>query len=252
GLEVPARDVQALARALGAVRDLDVSAERLNASIELAPPERVSALQRLREDRLREREPARRELLEALDSGLVSRISVGFGGRLRAELRADVLSGKKARIALRKASVSLVGKGLRRLCRAGKQLQAPTSEELHEIRIEAKRFRYLCEFLKPVFGEALDEPISRATMVQDALGELHDVDVLVPALLDDADRLSVARPEDIGAVTGLAREALDRREQSLEAFRSAWAAMPKRKALRRRMSDVNAADHAVDGNHYPL
>lgn len=252
GLEMPVHDVQVLARALGAVRDLDVFAERLNATREHAALEHASALQRLREDRLLEREPARRVLFEALDGGVVSRLSDEFGALLRDLLRSDAPSGKRARKALRKAGVRLVSKGLRRFRRTGERLQAPTSEELHDVRIEAKRFRYTCEFMRPVFGEALDEPIARATAVQDALGELHDADLLALALLEDVQRLSAERPEDVAAIASLATQVLVGRDQTLDLFRSAWTAIPKRTLLRRRMRGAGASDNSGDGSPYPL
>ncbi len=50
-------------------------------------------------------------------------------------------------------------------------------EALHDMRIAAKRLRYVLEITGPCFGPYADAAIRHAKEVQDLLGEIHDCDV---------------------------------------------------------------------------
>jgi CHAD domain-containing protein len=73
-------------------------------------------------------------------------------------------------------------------------------EALHDMRIAAKRLRYVLETMaEPCFGPYAAEAAERTKALQDLLGDVHDCDVLLPrvrALLDRAreeDRLEARR-----------------------------------------------------------
>jgi CHAD domain-containing protein len=53
-------------------------------------------------------------------------------------------------------------------------------EALHDMRIAAKRLRYVLELNAPVFGEPAEQGAKRAKKLQDLLGEIHDCDVTIP------------------------------------------------------------------------
>jgi hypothetical protein len=53
-------------------------------------------------------------------------------------------------------------------------------EDLHDMRIAAKRLRYVLELTAPVFGEGAATAAKRAKKLQDLLGEIHDCDVTIP------------------------------------------------------------------------
>jgi hypothetical protein len=53
-------------------------------------------------------------------------------------------------------------------------------EALHDMRIAAKRLRYVLELTAPVFGEPAEQAAKRAKRLQDLLGEIHDCDETVP------------------------------------------------------------------------
>jgi hypothetical protein len=53
-------------------------------------------------------------------------------------------------------------------------------DALHDMRIAAKRLRYVLELTTPVFGEAATIAARRAKKLQDLLGEIHDCDVTIP------------------------------------------------------------------------
>jgi hypothetical protein len=71
---------------------------------------------------------------------------------------------------------------------------------LHDMRIAAKRLRYVLEITHPCFGAYAEQAVRLTKDLQDLLGEIHDCDVQVPEvvavlneLIDaDADALAAA------------------------------------------------------------
>jgi hypothetical protein len=71
---------------------------------------------------------------------------------------------------------------------------------LHDMRIAAKRLRYVLEITHPCFGAYAREAVRLAKDLQDLLGEIHDCDVQVPEVVavlnelidEDADALAGA------------------------------------------------------------
>ncbi len=55
--------------------------------------------------------------------------------------------------------------------------------ELHRMRIAAKRLRYTLELFEPVIGKPLNETIEAMKEVQELLGAIHDLDVLTPRMV---------------------------------------------------------------------
>ena len=74
-------------------------------------------------------------------------------------------------------------------------------EELHDMRIAAKRLRYVLEMSEPVFGDPVRRAAKQARKLQDVLGEIHDCDELVPRVRAHVKRL---REEDRAAVRAAA------------------------------------------------
>lgn len=70
-------------------------------------------------------------------------------------------------------------------------------EELHDMRIAAKRLRYLLELSDPLFGSPAKKAVKVIKGLQDILGEIHDCDELMP-LVDS--HVAGLRAEDAGAV----------------------------------------------------
>jgi CHAD domain-containing protein len=75
-------------------------------------------------------------------------------------------------------------------------------DALHDMRIAAKRLRYVLELSTPLFGEQAEEGAKRAKKLQDLLGEIHDCDVTIPRVERHIERL---RLEDAATL----REAAD-------------------------------------------
>lgn len=52
-------------------------------------------------------------------------------------------------------------------------------EELHDMRIAAKRLRYVLELMAPILGPRAQRGAARAKAIQTLLGEVHDCDELL-------------------------------------------------------------------------
>ena len=95
--------------------------------------------------------------------------------------------------------------------------QDPAEERaLHDMRIAAKRVRYVLEVSEPVLPAA-KRGVTAAKKLQDLLGEIHDCDELLPVI-----ERHVARLRDEDTAAALAGEALPNRRKyrGLEALRA--------------------------------
>jgi len=63
---------------------------------------------------------------------------------------------------------------------APKALDPTEVETLHDMRIAAKRLRYVLEITSPALGPAAEEGAQAAKELQDLLGKIHDCDVMTP------------------------------------------------------------------------
>lgn len=82
--------------------------------------------------------------------------------------------------------------------------------ELHEMRIAAKRLRYTMEIFAPVVGDPLPGAIERIKVLQELLGDIHDLDVVTPVLarairreLRKALQMETWQEADLAGVVGL-------------------------------------------------
>jgi hypothetical protein len=78
--------------------------------------------------------------------------------------------------------------------------------EQHNMRIAAKRLRYVLEVTGFCFGRPAQTARKRAKQLQDLLGEIHDADVMLPRLREHRRAM---REEDAVAVRRSAGEAAD-------------------------------------------
>ncbi|HEY7032503.1 MAG TPA: CHAD domain-containing protein [Thermomicrobiales bacterium] len=77
-------------------------------------------------------------------------------------------------------------------------------EELHALRIAAKRLRYTLELFRVVFGESGERQIERVKAIQEALGNLHDADVRIALIQDELTSLGVEQTAALGKTLAVA------------------------------------------------
>jgi hypothetical protein len=68
-------------------------------------------------------------------------------------------------------------------------LEAPAAAEQHDLRIAAKRLRYVLETTEFCFGRPAETARRRARDLQEVLGDLHDCDLMLPRATEHVDRL---------------------------------------------------------------
>jgi hypothetical protein len=77
---------------------------------------------------------------------------------------------------------------------------------LHDMRIAAKRLRYILEITHPVFGPYAGSAVKHVKDVQDLLGEIHDCDVQLPEVGEFLDGLLAEDAEALVAAAGDAED----------------------------------------------
>jgi CHAD domain-containing protein len=117
----------------------------------------------------------------------------------------------------------------------------PADDALHQVRIKAKRLRYLAEVAAPVLSRSEDRRAATATAraataLQDVLGELHDAVVSEQWLRDAASRRPARAKAETLIATGIAAGQLiaaARGRQSAErlAWTGAWELLDRKKLL---------------------
>jgi CHAD domain-containing protein len=105
------------------------------------------------------------------------------------------------------------------LALAGPALDPAASTAQHDLRIAAKRLRYVLEITEPCFGPEAEAARKVAKRLQGVLGEIHDCDVMLPG---------AAGIESLQALLRTRRELLFQRFRELwlaESDRGTWAAL---------------------------
>ena len=85
-------------------------------------------------------------------------------------------------------------------------LEFERTDDQHDMRIAAKRLRYILETTEFCFGKPAQTARRRARDLQDLLGELHDCDVMLPRV---EAHLAALRAEDAAAVRESADDSSD-------------------------------------------
>ena len=78
---------------------------------------------------------------------------------------------------------SAIQKRLDKLLEFSPYVSKPESiHKLHQMRIAAKNLRYTLEIIRPWYGERIDKYILASRDIQDVLGDVHELDVLMEVL----------------------------------------------------------------------
>ncbi len=171
-----------LGRVLGAVRDLDVQIDGLSdmaadtAALAAAlPPGDHDPLGELAALIEREREQARADMLDALDSVRWERLAKGLAAMVQqGPARRSVATRVPAVVALPdlvEARHHAVAKAAKRAKKTG------VVTDFHRLRIRGKRLRYALEFSSDVYGGRTARFVRQLTALQDELGRMQDAEV---------------------------------------------------------------------------
>ena len=164
--------LRAAGRALGPARDLDVLLEKAQAYQRSLAGGKGELLQPLLELWQTERGAARAAMLAYLDSAQYQKFVQAFQGWLP-----NPPPAKAGLSPVRNVLPGLIQARLQAVYAYERLIPRASLAELHALRIEFKKLRYLIEFFRQVLGLPAEEMIVTLKIMQDHLGELHDADV---------------------------------------------------------------------------
>jgi hypothetical protein len=165
-------------------------------------------------------------------------------------MKARRIAGLDPEAPLRDNARRIVGVRLDELCSfVPRALDEQEVKALHDMRIAAKRLRYVLELTGFCFGPYAARAGREARALQDAIGEIHDCDMLAPRImahladLRAADsralahsalrrggslrRLSQRKRSAYGALEGLLTDEQARRAVLFEQFRRRWTKLER-------------------------
>ena len=212
---------------LGAARDADVLLERMTARVEELGPESDQTARPVLESLAESRARAHATLLDALRSDRY----IDLVERLIEAARAPALRQDEAGRRAVEALAPIIRRAWRRLSRQVKRLSdPPADEELHRVRILAKRCRYAGEASAPALGKRTRKLARAARDLQDVLGELNDA-VVAERWLREWAECSGPGPSTFvaGELAGLERAAARRARRR---WPKAWTRLKARRPVR--------------------
>jgi triphosphatase len=205
---VPARprerlntELRWLSTELGRVRDVDVQLTNLVWHAKRAGGDARPHVQSFRRVLLRERRARRAALAAALDSVRYRRLLLALE-RFAASAPPRRLPAAGA-VPIAGAARSAIKRAFRRLLRRGDTIgDMPRADDLHALRIRAKRLRYLLDAVMPLAGRRGRKLMAALADLQDVLGRFHDSIVASALLREHVKRLG--RPSDVDVERTLA------------------------------------------------
>jgi CHAD domain-containing protein len=200
---------------LGEVRDLDVQLELLAGWIRSFPGPDAPALEGIADHLHDRRRPARKRLLDALDSPRYEALTTALADALR-EGALTIPAG--ARVPIVAAAPALIASRAKRVAKQGAKIKRGSPpERYHALRIACKRMRYALEFHAPLYGAAGRRVVRRLVRLQDLLGEHQDACVALGwigrLVAEGSERL----PDRASFVLGRLAERYERRAETLRA-----------------------------------
>lgn len=238
------RDLKWVLRHLGAVRDLDVYLTQLADDRRQADPANYEALDFYIRMVTLQRHHEQQQLLRVF----VSARFTTFLARLGRFISSAAIAPDQQPLA--EAGVTavvpdLLRRSLRKTLKRGRAITRDASpEDLHDLRRRCRKLRYLCEFLREVYGKPLRKVLRRAEACQDALG-MHQDAVVGAELIRRfrEERLAGNRPRRAlgAALDQLARQRMDRALQGQTFFRKAWRRFDRARVYQRALACLKEA-----------
>jgi CHAD domain-containing protein len=165
--------VRRITRALGPVRELDVTLLLL-AELEGKGAAPARAIERVRKAVTDERLKRRREMLDELSPSRLDKLRKRLVRVAAPDARAHVPSNALAEAAAQSAQRARSLKAA--IERAGGIYLA---DRLHRVRVEAKKLRYALEIQRELTRSRLTAGVNRLKTEQDLLGRMHDLEILI-------------------------------------------------------------------------
>jgi len=232
------RHLETIADRLGAVRDLDVLIEGLEAYREGLDEERQTGLDPLLSVWRKQRSSARSQLISELDSERYASFTAEMDAFLDAGAHAAAaVATPTAPHRVRDRAASEIWASYEAIRAYEPVIQWADMETLHDLRITTKWLRYALEFFGETLGPDTPRLLARVVALQDHLGCLHDADVATKLARDllvaRAGELSELEAATIGAYLRSREREVARLRRSLGPIWRAVSGAPFRRALGR-------------------
>jgi CHAD domain-containing protein len=240
-VEAAERELAWLGGSVGALRDADVLATRIEAEAARLDPVTRHALGPLALALHERRRHAHAALVAALDSARCRRLL----DRLAAF--ADSAPPRSQR-RLGDVVARLVRPLQRAVLRAGRRAGPRTpAPALHRLRVRTKRLRYALEILIGLGGEPVRKLLRRLVRLQDVLGESQDAVTQVAWLRAHAETATLP-PATLVAMGVLVHALLRRERKARRRLREVWARLERRHLLAGAAAGLTGtADRAAGG-----
>ena len=215
------RQVRRITRALGPVRELDVSLGLL-AEFEKKGAAPSRAIARVRDALMAQRVSRRREMLDAITPTRLDklrkrlvRVAVPDPKRQpRPNEVTEALRQAGTRAALLRAAIDHAG-------------QLYLADRLHRVRVAAKKVRYALEILRELTHSRATARIKRVKAQQDLLGRMHDLEVLIDRTRAVQEGLAASNRRGTIELDGLIRALEDECREGHAAYMRGRPAMLK-------------------------
>ena len=193
------KGVRRITRALGPVRELDVTLSLL-AELEGKGAAPVRAIARVRAAVLEERHRRRQAMLDAITPSRIEKLR-----KRLVKVAAPSTHHAVSRNALAEARQKAVQRARRlrdAIDRAGGIYLA---DRLHRVRIEAKKLRYALEIERELQHSRASARLTRLKHQQDLLGRIHDLEVLIERTREVQAHLPASNRRAMGELNRLVR-----------------------------------------------
>jgi CHAD domain-containing protein len=217
------KELRSIAQALGEVRDIDVRLEHLDGYMSRLTAPGREALEPIRSAWRREREVARKALVDRLDSRQYRQFVDDYLDFTESPGAAEVSTPLGQPSLVRDTAGSRILAAYERIHAYETIITWADVRTLHALRIEGKRLRYTLEYFAEVLPVNARQLIVQVTEMQDHLGQLNDADVAARVTRDWLNLNAPVLPARSREAVGLY---LDSREAEVEqlrrSFRPLW------------------------------
>lgn len=196
------RHVRKLRKSAGAVRDCDVQRMFVDRLLSRSLPRRYrSGLERLA---LRLKQKRERQTAE-IETSIKNFEQHGIVGVMQRALSAHLPRGRVSLTLRRRAAREIVVHLSSVLAFEQYTHQPSAVVQLHQMRIAAKRLRYVMEIFNPVYRGRLKPFINIVRSIQDTLGDMHDCVVWLQTIPDFLEKERKRTEKFLGETSAFAR-----------------------------------------------
>jgi CHAD domain-containing protein len=161
------------------------------------------------------------------------------------------VKGLKAHMRLDAAAERIVAARLDELCAYMPRAADPEQVELlHDMRIAAKRLRYVLDLTHFCFGPYARKAAKRSKRLQELLGEIHDCDVMLPRVTALRAEIAADDPAMAGLIA-IEERLRARREARFADFLALWSKL-SREGFRARLEYAIGERPEPPRNHIPF